>query len=204
MRLRFFARFGFGFVHGVAFLPEEFRCAQKQARPHFPADDVGPLIDQDWQVAIGLHPFRVAGADDCFGSWPNHQRFGQWTGRLHFSIGVHLQSCVGDDRAFLGEAFDVFRFLREITQRNEKREISVAMAGRAKHGVELTLHVFPNPVTPRSNHHATAHVRGLGQLRRADDLLIPFGKILVAPWRDRGFGNCRAHYLAVRRNAVQL
>ena len=95
-----------------------------------------------------------------------------------------------DDGAFFGEAFDVLRFLGEITQRNEKREIGVAMAGRRNMRVELTLHVFPDPVAPRTNHHATAHVRGLGQFGRANDLLIPFGKIFVAPRRDRGFGYC--------------
>src|SRR5438105_12724200 len=96
-----------------------------------------------------------------------------------------------DDGAFLGEAFNVFGFLREITQRNEKREISVAMASSAKHSVELTLHVFPNPVTPRANHHATAHVRWLGQFRRADDLLIPFRKIFVPPRCDCGLCGSR-------------
>ena len=127
--LRFCARFGFGLVHGVAFLPEKLGRAQKQARPHFPAHDVGPLIDQDRQVAIGLHPFRVARADDRLGRRPNDERLSQRTRRFHFSIGVHFQPAVRDDRAFFGEAFDVLRFFREITQRNEKREIGVLMPG---------------------------------------------------------------------------
>ena len=99
-----------------------------------------------------------------------------------------------DDRAFLGEAFNVFRFLGEITQRNKKREISVAMSGGAKHPVELTLHVFPNPVTPRANHHATAHVRRLGQFRRTDNLLIPLRKIFVAPRCDCGLCGSRIRH----------
>jgi hypothetical protein len=70
------SRFGFGFVHSVAFLPKELRGAQEQTRAHFPADDIGPLVDQDRQVAVGLHPLRVAGADDCLGCWPNDQRLG--------------------------------------------------------------------------------------------------------------------------------
>ena len=92
---------------------------------------------------------------------------------------------VGDYGAFFGEAFDVFGFFREITQRNKKRKIGVAMAGRAKHRIELALHVFPDPVAPRTNHHATAHVRGLSQFGGANHLLIPFRKIFVPPRRDR-------------------
>ncbi len=62
-----------------------------------------------------------------------------------------------------------------------------SVPGRLEHRVELPLHVFPDAVAPGPDHHATAHVRGLGQLRRADDLLIPFGKVFFAPRRDRGF-----------------
>ena len=69
--LCFLARFGFGFVNGVAFLPKELGCAQKNAWPHFPAHDIGPLVDENGQVAIGLHPLRVTRADDCLRSRPN-------------------------------------------------------------------------------------------------------------------------------------
>ena len=34
----------FGFVNGVALLPQKFGRAQKQTRPHFPSHNVGPLI----------------------------------------------------------------------------------------------------------------------------------------------------------------
>ncbi len=53
-------RLGLGLVRGVALLPEKFGRAQEQARAHFPAHDVGPLVDEDGQVAVGLHPLRVA------------------------------------------------------------------------------------------------------------------------------------------------
>src|SRR5215469_16346748 len=91
-----------------------------------------------------------------------------------------------NDSALLGKAFDVFRFFCEVTQWNKQWEVSIAMTSGAKHRVELMLHVFPNPVTPRANDHATAHVRRLGQFGRADDLLIPFRKIFLTPR-----GNCR-------------
>ena len=36
-------------VGGVAFLPEEFGRAQEEPRPHLPADDVAPLVDEQRQ-----------------------------------------------------------------------------------------------------------------------------------------------------------
>src|ERR1700746_3021212 len=92
---------------------------------------------------------------------------------------------MGNDGTFFGEAFDVFSFLREVTQRNEQRKIGVAMTGGANQRVELTLHVFPNPVTPGTNDHATAHVRRLRQFGGANHLLVPLRKVLVASRRDR-------------------
>ena len=178
-------------MHGVAFLPEEFRGAQEQARAHFPADDVGPLVDQDRQIAIGLHPLRVARADDRLGGWPNDQRLGQRTGRHHFPIGIQLQPVMGDDRAFLGETFDVLRFLLQVAERNEEREIGVLVPGRLEHGVERALHVFPDAVAPGLDHHAAAHVARLRHVGGADDLLIPFGKIFLAARADGGFWNVR-------------
>src|SRR5438105_15944228 len=85
-------------------------------------------------------------------------------------------------------------FLGEITQRNKKREISVAMAGRAKHCIELALHVFPDPVAPRTNHHTTAHVRGFSQFGCANHLWIPLRKIFGPPRRSRSLcGSSRTH-----------
>src|SRR6266404_1770674 len=99
-----------------------------------------------------------------------------------------------DDGALFRKTFNVLRFLREITQRNEEREIGVAMAGCAKHRVEMSLHVFPDAVTPRPDDHATAHVRGLGQLGCANDLLIPLGKVFIAARRNgSSSGGCVRH-----------
>ena len=75
-------------------------------------------------------------------------------------------------------------FFREITQRNEEREISVAMAGGAKQGIELPLHIFPNSKAPGANDHATANIRGFSQLSRTNDLLIPLREILFPSWRN--------------------
>ena len=89
--------------------------------------------------------------------------------------------------AFLGETFNVFCFLCEITQRNKKRKVSIAVSGGAKHCIEAVLHVFPNAIAPRANDHATAHIAWFGQFGGAHDLLIPFWKIFFTPRTDRGF-----------------
>src|SRR5262249_23132486 len=70
---------------------------------------------------------------------------------------------------------------------NEERKISVAVSSLAKHGVELTLHIFPNAVAPGTNHHAATHVARLSQLGRTHHLLIPLRKIFHPPGTDRRF-----------------
>ena len=43
----FLARFGLSLVDGVTFLPKKFGCAEEQSRPHLPAHDIAPLVNQD-------------------------------------------------------------------------------------------------------------------------------------------------------------
>ena len=58
----------FGFVGrrvgGVALLPEELGGAKEQARTQLPADNVGPLVDQQGQITVALDPAGEGGADD--------------------------------------------------------------------------------------------------------------------------------------------
>ena len=56
--------FGLGGVCGVALLPQEFSGAQEQARPHLPADHIGPLVHQQRQVAVALNPIFVSLPND--------------------------------------------------------------------------------------------------------------------------------------------
>src|SRR3712207_9095306 len=51
-------------VRGVAFLPEELERTQEQARAHLPPDHVRPLVDEQRQVAVALHPLREHRVDD--------------------------------------------------------------------------------------------------------------------------------------------
>ena len=49
-------------VRGVAFLPEELAGAQEQARAHLPAHHVGPLVDEQRQIAVALDPLARSSA----------------------------------------------------------------------------------------------------------------------------------------------
>src|SRR5262249_55014268 len=89
--------------------------------------------------------------------------------------------------ALLGKPRDVLGLLREIAKRNKKREIGIAVSGCPKHCIELVLHVFPDSIAPWPNDHTAAHIARFSQLSGPDDLLIPLGKILIAPRTDRSF-----------------
>ena len=89
-------RFALGLVRGVAFLPEELGGAQEDARPHFPADDVGPLVDEDRQVAIALDPLRVARADDRLAGGPDDERLGRARRRRGTQSALAVRSRAGD------------------------------------------------------------------------------------------------------------
>ena len=64
----------FGGVRGMAFLPEEFRGAQKQPRPHFPAHHISPLVYKQRQIAVTLYPVFILRPDDRFTGGTHDQR----------------------------------------------------------------------------------------------------------------------------------
>ncbi len=178
-------------VDGVSLLPKEFRGSEEQSRAHFPADDVGPLIDQDGEIAIGLDPFGIGGSDDRFAGGSYDQRFFKRTGRSQSSFAIRFETVVGDDCALLGEPFDVFRFLFEETHRDKEWEVGVLVTGFFEHPIECPLHVFPESVAPGLDHHAPADGAILCQVSSADDLLIPFGIVFATGGGDRGL--CAGH-----------
>ncbi len=54
------------FVHRMPFLPEKFRRAQEGARRLFPADDIGPLVVELGQIAVGAYNVGVVLAEKRF------------------------------------------------------------------------------------------------------------------------------------------
>lgn len=92
-------------VRRMPFLPEEFRSPQEQPRAHLPAHDVGPLIDEQRQVAIALDPALERIANDSFRRRTNDERLFQLGSRVDHQLATHvLQPVMRDDRHLLGEA----------------------------------------------------------------------------------------------------
>ena len=57
-------------------LPQELERAHKGASAHLPAVHVGPLVDQQRQVAVGLHPLQVAAGAAAGGRGSGQERGG--------------------------------------------------------------------------------------------------------------------------------
>ena len=72
-----------GFLHRVIavhmgrmpFLPQKLAGAQEHTCPHFPAHNIGPLVDHQWQIAPALHPTAHRGTNHRFRSWANDKWF---------------------------------------------------------------------------------------------------------------------------------
>ena len=124
----FLPGFHFRLVRRVAFLPEKLRRAKKEPRPQLPANDVRPLVEQDRQVAPGLHPSGVGRPDDRFRCRANNQRFAKGAGRDELAA-LRLQTVMRHHCTFLGKSLDMRGLLLQVAQRNEKREVGVAVAG---------------------------------------------------------------------------
>ena len=69
---------------------------RKQPRAQLPADDVGPLVDQQRQVAVALHPLGHVLVDDRLGGRPDDDRLLEL-----------LAAAVGDHGELGAEALDV-------------------------------------------------------------------------------------------------
>ncbi len=96
---------------------------------------------------------------------------------------------VRDDRAFLGEAFDVLGSFLEVAHRNEQRKVGVLVPGLLEHPVQHPLDVLPDGVAPGLDHHAAADGRLFGQVGGVDDLLVPLWVVLGAGGCDGGLGS---------------
>ena len=180
-----------GFVGGVAFLPEKLSGAEEKAGPHFPAHDVGPLVDEEWEVAVRLDPACEGGADDGFRGGADDVGLGELPAGDHFRLsgdGVldGFKAVMGDDGALRGKAFRVLGFFFQVGKRDEKRKIGVLVACGFEAAVELLLDEFPNAVAPGLDDHAAARFRIFGEVGGFDDLLVPLGEISGAGRGDGG------------------
>ncbi len=175
---RFLFRFGFRFVRGVPFLPEELGGAQERARHLLPAHDIGPLVDEDRQIAPRLDPLGVHGADDGFRGRPDDELLLQL-----------LAAAVRDVRDLRRKPLDVLRLALEEALGNEQRKVRVHVTGSLDPIVQGPLQQLPDGVAVGPDHHASFDRRVVGQLRPAHDIQVPAREILRArrDFRDERF-----------------
>ena len=180
MRGRVRARVGLGGVRGVALLPEELARAEEQARAQLPAHDVGPLVEQQRQVAVALHPLGHELADDRLARGPHDDRLLEL-----------LAPGDGDHRELGAEALDVLGLALEVGLRDEEREVGVLGAAGLDALVDLGLHPLPDRVAVGPDHHRAADGAVLGQLRLLQDVLVPAREVVGAGGQHRLFGHVR-------------
>ncbi len=169
-------RLGLRRVRGVAFLPEELGGAEEEPRPELPPHDVGPLVEEERQVAVALQPLRHVLADD------------RLTRGSHDDGLVELLAARdGDDGEFRTEPLDVLGLALEVRLGDEEREVRVLGSARLDAGVDLGLQPLPEAVPVRADDHRPADGAILGKLRLVQDILVPAGEV-VGLRRQDGHG----------------
>ena len=175
-------RVGLGDVGGVALLPEELAGAQEEAGPQLPAHDVGPLVQQQRQVAVALDPLGHELADDGLAGGPDDDRLLEL-----------LAPGEGDHRQLGAEALDVLGLPLEVGLGDEEREVGVLGAARLDAGVDLGLHPLPDGVAVGPDDHRAPDGTVLGQLGLLEDVLVPAREVVgtggedgtPSPWSER-------------------
>src|SRR5690606_3918191 len=145
-------------MSSMPFLPQKFSRSEKQSGPHFPTDNVRPLVDQNGQIPVGLDPVPVRIPNDGFGRGAYDQFLFEFGFRIYydaFPIRIVHQPVMGDYGAFLGETFYVGRLLAEKGFGDKKRKIGIDVAGFFEHPVELVSDVLPDGKTIGSDDHAS-------------------------------------------------
>ena len=166
----FFQRFLVRGVRRVSLLPEKLRGAQKHSGAQFPADHVGPLIEQHRQIAPAMNPLGEEVAHDGLRRRPDHVRLFQL-----------LAAGDGHHRQFRREAFHVLGLFAQETLRNEQREIDVLVIAGLEASIEFALQHFPDRIAIGFDDHAALDDFGrFGHVALQYDILIPGGKVLRA------------------------
>ena len=156
---RLFARTVGGGVDGVALLPEELGRAQKGARDLLPAHHVAPLVYEDRQVAVAVHPVPVELADDALRGRPDGQRLLQL-----------LSAPDGDPGELRVEGLDDLCLLLQVALGDQQREVRVVVAGCLEAVIEVALDALPDGVPVGPYGEGAAHGPVVGQLRHPDQL----------------------------------
>ncbi len=171
-----------GGVGRVALLPEELGGAEEQTRAHLPAHDVGPLVAEDGQVAVGGDPVLVGVPDYGLRGGAHDKLLLQFGGGVDhdaLAVGVVLQTVVGHHGALLGEALHMVRLAREERFGDEEREIGVLVSRLFEHVVQHALHLLPDGVTVGFDYHTSSDGRIFGQTGLHNEVVVPFRVVVL-------------------------
>ncbi len=157
-----------GRVRRVPLLPEEFARAQERTGPLLPADDGAPLIDENGQIAVTLHPLGEDRADDGLRRGPDGEALFQLPGA------AHRHPCD------LGrEPLDVLRLLGEHRLGDEQGKVGILDARLLETVVQLALHVLPQAVAVGLEDAAPRDGRVVHHPRAFDDIHEPLIELVV-------------------------
>ena len=107
-----------GFMSRMALLPQEFGSAQEEASTHFPAHDIGPLVEQNGQIAITLYPLRVHVANYGLRCGTDDKGLRQSGTSCQMAVLTLLQGGVGYHSTFHGKAFHMLGLFLQEANRN--------------------------------------------------------------------------------------
>jgi hypothetical protein len=127
-------------VSGVALLPQKFRSSEEGSRAEFPANYIGPLVDLQRQVAVGVNPLPEGSPHGSLRGRTDDQRLiqsGFFVDRQSVGGSVSLrivervgfQAVMSDDSALFGKSLNMRSFLTEERGGDQEREIIILGAG---------------------------------------------------------------------------
>ena len=157
-----------GFVHGVAFLPQELGGAQERTRRFLPAHNGAPLVVELRQVAVRVDDLLVMLAEENF----TRRAYAQALTQL-------LAAAFRYPGHFRRKALYVVFFLLQEGFRDEQRHVNVLVTRRLKAIVQFMLNVFPDRVAVRLDDHAAFYAGVIHQLGFFNNIGVPFGKVNV-------------------------
>ncbi len=160
----------------VPLLPQKLGRAKKQAGTHLPAHHVGPLITENRQIAIRVNPVLICVPDDSLRGGAHYELLFEPGIRVDndpLTVGIVLETIVGNHSALFGETLHMVRLLAEKRFGYEQREIGVFVPRLLEHLIESGLHLLPNSITVRLDNHTSAYGRIFRKARFNYQIIIP-------------------------------
>ena len=88
---------------------------------------------------------------------------------------------MGHNCTFLRKTFHVLRLAAEERLRDEERKICIHMSCFLEHLVEHLVHLLPDSITVRLDHHTASYCRALCKIRLHNKVVIPL-RIIIRPF----------------------